>query len=185
MENRSADGLTPSIDESLDDEAATLTPSALAGILQEQLGQKIAAHLVGLGDARQLGRYRKSNGPKPRPVIELRLREAYKLVGMITNAFDKRVARSWLLGTNSRLGDRAPVDVFCGAKSPEEFRPIRTAARKFVISESTVRDPLADIDAVHAARARPMAERLELALSWNLVASELRDGMTEQRRAAR
>lgn len=40
-----------------------------------------------------------------------------------------------------------------------------------------VRDPLADPAAVRAARARPMAERLELALNWNRVASELAIGL--------
>ncbi len=39
------------------------------------------------------------------------------------------------------------------------------------------RDPLAAIDAVLAARRRPMSERLELALSWNAVAAELRCGL--------
>jgi hypothetical protein len=41
----------------------------------------------------------------------------------------------------------------------------------------SVRDPLADPAAVLAARQRPMAERLELALSWNSVAAELRAGL--------
>jgi hypothetical protein len=41
----------------------------------------------------------------------------------------------------------------------------------------TVRDPLADPAAVLAARQRPMSERLELALSWNTLASELRAGL--------
>jgi hypothetical protein len=41
-----------------------------------------------------------------------------------------------------------------------------------------VRDPLADLAAVLAARQRPMSERLELALSWNRVAAELRAGLT-------
>ncbi|HEY7952921.1 MAG TPA: hypothetical protein VID70_08015 [Solirubrobacteraceae bacterium] len=41
----------------------------------------------------------------------------------------------------------------------------------------TVRDPLTDFDAVLAARRRPMSERLELALSWNAVAAELRSGL--------
>lgn len=179
METPTIGGFTPLIDETLDDEAATLALIDLAGYLQQRLGQRIAARLVGLGDAKQLGRYCKSGGPKPRPVIDLRLREAYKLVGMITNAFDDGVARSWLLGTNSRFADRAPIDVFSAATKPEEFTPIRAAARRFVISEATVRDPLADMDAVHAARARPMSERLELAMSWNLTASELRAGMSE------
>jgi hypothetical protein len=40
-----------------------------------------------------------------------------------------------------------------------------------------VRDPLASIDAVLAARKRSMSERLELALSWNAVAAELRIGL--------
>jgi hypothetical protein len=40
-----------------------------------------------------------------------------------------------------------------------------------------VRDPLADTKAMLAARRRPMSERLELALSWNAVAAELRAGL--------
>jgi hypothetical protein len=40
-----------------------------------------------------------------------------------------------------------------------------------------VRDPLAVVSALRAARERPMAERLELALSWNAVAAELRAGL--------
>lgn len=40
-----------------------------------------------------------------------------------------------------------------------------------------VRDPLATMNAVLAARQRPMSERLELALSWNRVAAELRAGL--------
>jgi len=45
----------------------------------------------------------------------------------------------------------------------------------------TVRDPLADPAAVRAARLRPMAERLELALNWNRVASELQVGLAAVR----
>lgn len=40
-----------------------------------------------------------------------------------------------------------------------------------------VREPLANRAAVLAARERPMSERLELALSWNAVAAELRAGL--------
>ncbi len=42
-----------------------------------------------------------------------------------------------------------------------------------------VRDPLANPAAIIAARERSMAERLELAISWNKVASELREGMVQ------
>jgi hypothetical protein len=40
-----------------------------------------------------------------------------------------------------------------------------------------VRDPLAVAATTLAARQRPMSERLELALSWNAVAAELRGGL--------
>lgn len=46
-----------------------------------------------------------------------------------------------------------------------------------------VRDPLARFDAVLAARRRPMSERLELALSWNALAADLRRACAPQRRA--
>jgi hypothetical protein len=45
------------------------------------------------------------------------------------------------------------------------------------LDSDAVRDPLATINAVLAARKRPMSERLELALSWNNVAAELRAGL--------
>jgi hypothetical protein len=44
-----------------------------------------------------------------------------------------------------------------------------------------VRDPLVPVEAVLAARRRPMSERLELALSWNAVAAELRAGLLAAR----
>jgi hypothetical protein len=44
-------------------------------------------------------------------------------------------------------------------------------------ASDSVRDPLAACDAVLAARERPMSERLELALSWNSLAAELRVGL--------
>jgi hypothetical protein len=46
-----------------------------------------------------------------------------------------------------------------------------------VDQQAGVRDPLAAADAVLAARRRPMSERLELALSWNALAAELRVGL--------
>lgn len=45
-----------------------------------------------------------------------------------------------------------------------------------------VREPLAVPEAVIDARRRPMSERLELALNWNTVASELRAGLAAVKR---
>jgi hypothetical protein len=43
--------------------------------------------------------------------------------------------------------------------------------------EGLARDPLANRGAILATRERTMSERLELALSWNSTAAELRAGM--------
>jgi hypothetical protein len=47
-----------------------------------------------------------------------------------------------------------------------------------------VRDALANIAQVKAARERPMSERLELALSWNLVASQLHANLAAVKKPA-
>lgn len=159
-----------------------MNPGVLAEFLQARLGQKLAAEMVGLSDRKQLGRYQKVEGPKPRSVVEMRMREAYKLTSMIESQFDSGVAASWLSGTNFRLGDRSPSELIREADSPTDFATIRAAARQFVLSQATVRDPTADIEAVRAAQARPMEERLELALSWNLLASELKAEIADAER---
>ncbi len=46
------------------------------------------------------------------------------------------------------------------------------------------RDPFEVPEAVLESRRRPMAERLELALSWNLLASELAVGLNELKEAS-
>jgi hypothetical protein len=57
-----------------------------------------------------------------------------------------------------------------------------TSATSLLHSDA-VRDPLVPLETVLAARRRPMSERLELALSWNAVAAELRIGLLAARHA--
>lgn len=118
--------------ERLDHDAATLPIGEIASYLQSALSQRMAAHLVGCRDAKQIGRYRKPNGPEPHPTIELRLREGYKIVRLIVESFDDKTARAWLFGTNSRLDDEAPVDLLRRATEPTEFARVKAAAKQLV-----------------------------------------------------
>ncbi len=127
--------LTPPAAEQLDHDAATLAISEIAGYLQDALGQRIAAHLVGSRDAKQIGRYRKADGPTPNPTTDLRLREGYKVVRMVVESFDDKTARAWLFGTNTHLDDAAPVDVLRRATEPSQFAEVRAAARQLVSFE--------------------------------------------------
>jgi hypothetical protein len=104
----------------------------LAQYLQDQLGQRIAAHLVGLSDSRQIGRWaRREHLPTAGGEYDRRLREGYKAVRIIVEGYDAGTAKSWLFGTNTRLDDHAPIDVVAGASATADFRPVLRAARQF------------------------------------------------------
>jgi len=123
--------LTTSAAEQLEHDATVLAPSEIAAYLQEQLGQRMAAHLVGLSDTRQVGRYSRADGPAPSQVTERRLREAYKVVRMIAEAYDPTTAKAWLFGTNSRLDDEAPIELLGQATETAQLAAIVRAARQF------------------------------------------------------
>jgi hypothetical protein len=114
----------------LDREASTLPVGEVAAYLQDQLGQRMTAFLVGLTDAKQVGRYARADGPEPRAIIAQRLRHGYKVVRMISDAYDAETAKAWLFGTNTRLDDQAPIEVLRTAEQPEQFTAVIRAARQ-------------------------------------------------------
>ncbi len=92
----------------------------------------MAAAIAGLTDAKQIGRYAREDGPEPHRVAERRLREGYKVVRMLVHAYDGKTARAWLYGTNTRLDDRAPIEVLGAATKTAEFAAVVRAARQVV-----------------------------------------------------
>ena len=105
---------------------ATLSIREIAAYLQEAVGQRVAAAMAGLADAKQIGRYARKGGPEPHGATERRLREGYKVVRMLVNAYDDKTARAWLFGTNTRLDDRAPIEVLGAAIDTAAVRDGRT-----------------------------------------------------------
>jgi hypothetical protein len=122
--------LTASAAEHLEHDANRLEPGEIAAYLQQQLGQRVAAHLAGLSDTRQIGRYVRQQ-EAPSQITERRLREGYKAVRMISDAYNAKTAQAWLFGTNSRLDDEAPVEVLGQAEATEQFAAVVRAARQF------------------------------------------------------
>jgi uncharacterized protein (DUF2384 family) len=122
--------LTVVASEKLDIDAATLPIREIASYLQGAVGQRVAAAVAGLADAKQIGRYARPNGPEPHDMTDRRLREGYKVVRMLVDAYDDKTARAWLFGTNTRLDDRAPVEVLGEADSTADFASVVQAARQ-------------------------------------------------------
>ena len=122
--------LTVSAAQRLDDEAATRSIREIAAYLQDAIGQRVAAAIAGLIDAKQIGRYAREDGPEPHGTTERRLREGYKVVRMLIDAYDGKTARAWLFGTNTRLDDRAPIEVLGAATETTDFAAVVRAARQ-------------------------------------------------------
>lgn len=116
--------------ERLDHDSATLPITEIAAYLQGSLGQRMAAFSAGLSDAKQIGRYAQEDGPEPRAAVARRLRHSYKIVRMISDAYDTETAKAWLFGTNTRLDDQAPIEMLRAAESPEQFTAVVRAARQ-------------------------------------------------------
>jgi hypothetical protein len=117
--------------DTLEHEATSRDIREIARYLQAELGQRMAAHLAGLSDAKQVGRYTRDDGPTPSERVERRLREGYKIVRIIAAAYDAKTAKAWLFGTNTRLDDDAPIERLGVAASTEEFVAVKRAARQF------------------------------------------------------
>lgn len=122
--------LTGPAAQRVDDEAATMSIRQIAAYLQEHVGQRVAAAIAGLGDAKRIGRYIRADGPEPHELAERRLREGYKVVRTLIEAYDEKTARAWLFGTNSRLDDRAPIEVLGAATETSDFVVVVRAARQ-------------------------------------------------------
>jgi hypothetical protein len=120
----------------LDDEAATRSIREIAAYLQEAVGQRVAAAIAGLADAKQVGRYARVGGPEPHDATERRLREGYKVVKMLVDAYDAKTARAWLFGINTRLDDRAPIEVLGAAYETAKFTMVVRAERQVASLQS-------------------------------------------------
>lgn len=122
--------LTVPAAQRLDDEAATRSIREIAAYLQETVGQRVAAAIAGLADAKQIGRYARPDGPEPHDGTQRRLREGYKVVRMLVDSYDAKTARAWLSGTNTRLDDQAPIEVLGAATDTADFTAVVRAARQ-------------------------------------------------------
>jgi hypothetical protein len=128
--------LTVTESQRLDDEATIRSIREIAAYLQDAVGQRVAAAIAGLNDAKQIGRYARDGGPEPHGATERRLREGYKVVRMLVDAYDAKTARAWLFGTNTRLDDNAPIEVLGAAKDTDEFAMVVRAARQVASFQS-------------------------------------------------
>lgn len=91
-------------------DAIRLPIANIAEMLQEALGQRLAAYAVGLRDPKAVGRYAREE-QEPRQETEGRLRDLYRVTRILLARETSRTVRAWMIGANPLLDDRAPVEL--------------------------------------------------------------------------
>lgn len=121
----------PTIDvELVDRDTSRLGIAAIAAYLQEHLGQKLTAYIAGIKDPKMVGKWIRED-VEPHDTVKARLREGYKAVRMIVEAYGGETAKAWMIGSNTRLDDQAPAMLLRNASSWEQCLFIAPAARAF------------------------------------------------------
>lgn len=114
------------VEEAAYRESVQLRISDIAQRLQQVLGQRLAAVLAGVRDAKAVGRWAREER-EPHPANEIRLRTAYRVTALLLSANAPETIRAWFSGLNPVLDDRSPAQVL--AEKPEE---VLVAAREFL-----------------------------------------------------
>ena len=107
--------------------AATRTPlPKIAGELEHVLGQRLTAVIAGISDAKAVSKWA-SGARSPRPDTEQRLRDAYYVTTLLSQAESPATIRAWFSGMNPELDDRSPALALA-----EDAPRVLQAARTFL-----------------------------------------------------
>ncbi|MFG2094425.1 XRE family transcriptional regulator [Streptomyces sp. NPDC048612] len=108
-------------------DTARQTIADIARFLQENFSQRVTAHIAGIEDAKQVGKWCKEQST-PRFESEVRLRTAYQVFQLIQHAENCHTARAWMIGMNPQLEDDAPLQ----AIADDRFKDVMAAARAYL-----------------------------------------------------
>lgn len=104
---------------------AQLSTADIARFLQDTLGSKLTAYILGLKDPKMVGKW--ADGAKPADDREKLLRDTHTIFQTILQSEDEYVARAWFIGMNPNLDDEAPADVLKEGK----VKDVLAAARAY------------------------------------------------------
>jgi hypothetical protein len=85
-----------------------LDVASIAEHLQDVLGQRLTALIVGVADAKAVGKWARRERT-PHPDHEQRLRHAFHVTQLLLQAESAATVRAWFLGMNPHLDDQAPA----------------------------------------------------------------------------
>lgn len=117
---------TKSGTESLKKRPHEYTVGQIAGFLNENLGPKLTAFMVGK-DQQTVARWVKGTQRPPQDDVERKLRAAFQIFQLLSENDTRHVIRAWFLGMNPQLDDLSPAEAIANG----ELREVMAAARAF------------------------------------------------------
>jgi hypothetical protein len=100
----------------------------IAAFLQDALGQKLVAFMVGVEDPKTVGRWASGKRLPQDPSAEQKLRAAYQVFRLLATQESPHTVRAWFVGLNPQLDDESPAT----AISESRTRDVLVAARAFL-----------------------------------------------------
>jgi hypothetical protein len=82
----------------------------MAQRLQELLGQKLTAFIVGVADPKEVGQWAREERA-PEPALIAHLGTAYEVASRLRQVESAAAVQAWFVGMNPDLDDRAPAEV--------------------------------------------------------------------------
>lgn len=99
---------TPSPDLIAYEAMSRATPAEMARFLQELVGQRMTALMVGISNPKAVGQW--ARGPRePQGDTIQHLRDAYQVAYLLRECVPPQVVQNWLMGMNPDLEDTAPA----------------------------------------------------------------------------
>ena len=107
--------------------AVSIEINEIARYLQELLGQKLVAHMVGVSDAKVVGRWAQGT-QSPRDEPQRRLRAIFQICHLLLSQDSTHTVRAWFIGMNPQLGDDSPAEAISEGRLKEAL----AAAKAFI-----------------------------------------------------
>lgn len=108
-------------------ESVVTSVSDVASFLQETLGQKLVAHMVGVSNPKTVGKWA-SGESAPRSAHEDALRSVHQISLLLLTKESRHTVRAWFLGMNPQLNDLSPANVIADGR----YGDVLAAAKAFL-----------------------------------------------------
>lgn len=108
-------------------ESVVTSTADVASFLQETLGQKLVAHMVGVSNPKTVGKWA-SGESAPRHGHEEALRSVHQIALLLLTKESRHTVRAWFMGMNPQLDDVAPANAIADGR----FSDALVAAKSFL-----------------------------------------------------